>query len=166
MPVSLRRALPLLTAGLLAGCAPGGDGPGLVLGTGEAEFEAITDGDVLQVIRGPQGGYHMLGSLLVKGVEAGDPDDLASNRNPTMSFDVEHNGDSVILLDAFTQGLDEAPSREAPYTHQLVGRFVVLDRTDSQLDGETVTFSARIDDVNGLSAEASLEVELEPHPFN
>ncbi len=166
MPVSLRRALPLLCAVLLAGCPAGDEEPGLVLGTGEVEFEAITDGDVLQVIRGPQGGYHMLGSLLVKGIEAGNPDDLASDRNPTMSFDVEHDGDSIILLDAFTQGLDEAPSREAPYTHQLVGRFVVLDRTDSQLDGETVTFSARIDDVNGLSVEDTVEVELEPHPFN
>lgn len=150
----------------LTGCPAGDQSPGLLIGTGEVEFEPVEDGDVLQVVRGPQGGYHILGSLLVKGVDAGDPNNLTSDRNPTMTFDVFRGGDSIILLDSFTQGLDEAPDSEGPYSHWLVGRFVVLDQSDTALDGETVTITARIDDVDGLSAEDEVTVELEPHPFN
>lgn len=138
-----------------------------MLGSGEIEFEPVADGAVLQIIQGPQNGFHVLGSLLVKGLEAGDPRDLSSTSNPTMTFDVLHEGNSVILIEPFTQGLDEAPSLETPWSHQLVGRFVAMDiAADDELDGEVVTITARVDDVNGLSVTDEVTVELEPHPFN
>ncbi len=34
--------------------------PELELGTGEFAYEAMTDGDELTIINGPQGGYHLL----------------------------------------------------------------------------------------------------------
>jgi len=152
---------------LLGGCAgPGTEDPGMQLGTGEVEFEAVQDGDTLPVIRGPQGGYHVLGSLLAKGLEAGDSEDLTSDRNPTVTFDVMHGGESILLIGPFTQGLDDAPSSADPFTHQVVGRFLILSATDAELDGETVTISVRIDDVDGVSLDDEISVELEPHPFN
>jgi len=151
----------------LAACPSGSEDPGVLLGTGEVEFETVGDGDTMQVIRGPQGGYHLLGSVLVKGMEAGDPDDLGSDRNPTLTFDVVHDGASIILIDSITQGLEDAPASQAPFTHQVVGRFVVLDITsDAELDGETVTMSITVEDVQGETQSDDVTVDLEPHPFN
>ena len=39
--------------------------PAVELGTGEWEWEDL--GEVINVIRGPQGGYHLLGSLRARG---------------------------------------------------------------------------------------------------
>ena len=47
------------TAGLL--CA--GLAPSLVVGTGEREFETLDEGDEVIMVHGPQGGWHMLGSI-------------------------------------------------------------------------------------------------------
>ncbi len=153
--------------GLLTGCPGGTEDPGVLLGSGEVEFETVGDGDTMQVIRGPQGGYHLLGSVLVKGMIPGDREDLSSTRNPTITFDVVHGDESIVLIDSITQGLDEAPSSQEPYTHQLVGRFVLLDITsDAELDGETVTMSVVVDDVGGESQRDEVTVDLEPHPFN
>ena len=164
----VRRLLFVFVMTTLLGCPPGGPvEPSILLGSGEVEFELVEDGQVLQVIQGPQNGFHVLGSLLVQGLQTGDPNDLSNPFNPTTSFDVFHEGDSVILIEPFTQGLDEAPAVDAPWSHQLVGRFVALDiAADDVLDGEVVTISARVDDVNGLSAVDEVTVELEPHPFN
>ena len=38
------------------------------LGAGEWEWEALEDGGDIAVIQGPQGGFHILGSVRVSGV--------------------------------------------------------------------------------------------------
>jgi hypothetical protein len=152
----------------LAGCpSPGDEVPAAQLGTGEAEFAGVDDGDVLQIVQGPQGGFHLLGSVRVKGLEPGDPRDLSSPDNPTVTFAVLHDGAEVQLLQPFTQGLEAVPSSAAPWTHEQVGRFVTLDiAADDDLDGETVTVRVQVDDVRGVTVRDEVTVDLEPHPFN
>ena len=154
----------LLVLICVAGCAPE---PALLLGSGEVDFEEVDDGDSMPVIQGPQGGFHLLASFLVAGVEAGDRRNLSDDRNPLITLDVEQDGASLILISPFVQGLAEAPDALRPWTHQLIGRFAILDiAADHELDGATVTLSARVDDVHGVAVSDSIQVDLFPHPDN
>jgi hypothetical protein len=162
----------LLAALLLAGCPteePPPDGPAVDLGTGELDFEPLADGDRVAIVQGPQGGYHLYGSIRTVGVVAGDSRDLTDPTNPTMAFDVVHAGDSIIAVPPFTQGLDEAPPAQAPWTHWMLGREARLDLLfgeDATLDGETVDFSITVSDTDGTVVQDTVSVELYPHPLN
>ena len=37
--------------------------PSLLVGTGEREFETLAEGEEVVMVHGPQGGWHMLGSI-------------------------------------------------------------------------------------------------------
>ena len=73
----------LFSSALSFACASAVD-PEVLLGTGEYEFETLEDGDEIDIVYGPQGGYHLLGSIRIKGLEAGDYTDLSHVSNPTM----------------------------------------------------------------------------------
>lgn len=72
----MRRSL-LALALLLTGCpapSPARVGPGgattfLEVGTGETAFAALADGDDLELVYGPQGGYHVWGACGIYGVD-------------------------------------------------------------------------------------------------
>ncbi len=168
----------LLAMALLAGCEPtggnGGEGDPIVeIGTGEYEFEAITEGQELQVIQGPQGGFHVLGSMRSQGLVAGDRDDLANADNPTVTFDVVIDGTSYILFEQgestaeYTQGLDPSQEADEGWSHEMTGRLVKLDIVeDDEVADLDATVSVTVADVEGDSASDSVEVLLVPHPFN
>ncbi len=70
------RGLSLLGLALPAGCsAAGGDleasldggAPALALGTGEAAFEPVAEGGELELVHGPQGGWHVVGAVRMGG---------------------------------------------------------------------------------------------------
>lgn len=174
MPLKL-----LLGLLLLAGCPPGatgpdgenpdGEDPAVDIGTGEIEFVPLEDGDRLAIVEGAQGGYHLFGALRCKGLVAGDPDDLGDPDNPTMSFGIDHGSESIVALNQITQGLDEAPESEAPWTHWMLDREARMSiplGDDVTLDGETVEFSIRITDVEGTVAEDTVSLVLFPSPTN
>jgi hypothetical protein len=157
-------ALLVACTGADDGGPPGGD-PAAVIGTGELEFEPLAGGDDIYVVQGPQGGFHLNGSVRVQGVAPGNPDDLVDPDNPTTEFRA-FVGD--VRVDAggarYTQGLDPAP---APYHGQMVGRRVILDiLDDAELDGATVRFEVTVSDVYGNSASAEVTVTTVPHPNN
>lgn len=162
----MTRLLALLA---LVGCAaddgaPTGD-PVAELGTGELEFEPLSDGAELYVVQGPQGGYHFNGSVRVMGVAPGNTDDLLDPDNPTTEFRAWVGDARVDAGGArYTQGLDPAPS---PYHGQMAGRRVILDiLDDAELDGATVRFEVTVSDVFGNSASDSVTVTAVPHPNN
>ena len=141
--------------------------PEVEIGTGEIEFQPLDDGDMLDIIQGPQGGFHLLGSLRVKGIEAGDRSDLESPDNPTVIFAVDHEGVELITIGSITQGLNAAPLSQLPFTHQMTGRFAILDiAADDELDGETVQFSVSVADSNGVEVFDSVTLNLIPNPNN
>jgi len=157
----------LLILGCLvaSGCQP--PEPAFELGTGELEFEALEDGDEIVVIHGPQGGYHLLGSLRAVGIETGNHDDLADPDNPTMQLEVEHDGRQLVVNGTFTQGMVPTSPPDPSWSHQILGRLAILDiADDSELDGEEVVFSARITPTSGPVFTDSRTLTVEPHPLN
>jgi hypothetical protein len=156
----------LLPAAILAcGCTPAE--PRALLGAGEFEWEELEPGDEHEIIQGPQGGFHLLASVRVGGVEPGDPDDLEDPNNPTVRFDVLVDGASRSATGEFTQGLESTPPDASTWTHQVVGRFAILDITDDdELHGETAELTVEVRDVAGLVVTDALELELVRHPLN
>jgi len=66
----------LTVAGLALGCGevpPPAEEPALELGTGSWRFDALEDGQEVELIRGAQGGWHMWVSLRVRGVDMDRP---------------------------------------------------------------------------------------------
>jgi len=158
--------LTALSLGSLPACVADTE-PAVELGTGEIEFLPLEDGETLEIIQGPQGGFHLLGSIRTKGIEGGDRSNLESPDNPTIRFDVHHEEASLIMIGPITQGLDGAPIRELPFTHQMTGRFAILDiGSDDVLDGETVDFSVSVLDTHGVEVTDSVTLDLVPHPNN
>jgi len=141
--------------------------PAFELGTGELEFEALADGDEILVIHGPQGGYHLLGSLRAVGIEAGTHDDLGDPQNPTMELEVEYDGRQLVVNGTFTQGMVPSSPPDPAWTHQTLGRLAILDiADDSELDGEEVLFSAKITPTSGPVFTDSHTLTVVPHPLN
>jgi hypothetical protein len=137
----------------LAGCAADGGGdlpPEVILGTGLDAFVPLADGDDVTIVQGPQGGFHVYGSVRAAGLFPGNPDDLYADCNPTTEFRA-YQGDVRVDLGASTyrQGLDPGPE---PY-YQMIGRLVILDiDSPAQLDGVSLRLEVTILDHDGLSA--------------
>jgi len=137
----------------LAGC--GGSEPDVppeaTLGTGIDAFVPLTDGDIVDIVQGPQGGFHVFGSVRIRGLDPGNPDDLGDPSNPTSDFLV-FQGDTRVDLDAshYTQGLD--PTAEAG-TFEMVGRLLILDiQSPAELDGASLRIEVTVTDVDQRSA--------------
>jgi len=167
VPVSVTGyALALALA--LAACGGGQDDPVLPpsaeLGTGDTAFEPLDDGESIYVIQGPQGGFHVLGSVRVTGVERGDPDDLSSAKNPTTTFAVYRGSERIDAMGAsYVQGLD----RVEPGVYEMVGRFVILDiLADDEVAGESLRITVELEDVNGVTVSDERTVLVTPHPQN
>jgi len=56
------------------------------LGTGTVDFVPIADGDELEVIAGPQGGYHFVVHARAWGIVPGDPRSPGIPVNPSTTF--------------------------------------------------------------------------------
>ena len=75
MVALLQRRLPrlLVSAATVLTVACGGESPvgegTLEIGTGESQFEGLTDGQEVELIYGAQGGYHVWLSLRAEGIE-------------------------------------------------------------------------------------------------
>ena len=83
------------------------DGPLLIeLGTGEWDWEPISEGDEIPVIQGPQGGFHFLASVRVSGIDAGSADDLSDPRNLTTTFWVLSASTSSVVSRRWTMSPD------------------------------------------------------------
>jgi hypothetical protein len=138
-----------------------------VLGTGEWEWEDLADGDEIPVIMGPQGGYHLLASVRVSGILAGDAKDLSDPNNPTTSFAVWFEEENLTAASVFVQGLDPISSDMPPYRNEMIGRFAILGiGDDSELEGQEVRFEVTVQDVEGLSVSDERLLRTYAHPNN
>lgn len=143
----------VIALGLSGACSddsvatPDAGPPSIELGTGNPRFEPIVDGATIPVITGPQGGYHLLGSLRAANINPGDPENLQDTSNPTTQFEVFANG---VRVDAeastYTQGL-----RTADNGVEMVGRFIILDIPNANtLNGTELRFVVTLRDVDGI----------------
>lgn len=139
--------------------------PMIEIGTGEIEFEPITDGQDLEYIQGPQGGYHFLASVRVQGVDPGDPDDLLFEGNPTTEFTAWVDDARVDLMASrYVQGL--RPAMGVP-GYEMLGRLLILDVADNEeLRDTTTRIEVTVTDVDGVELTDSRTVVAVPNPRN
>jgi hypothetical protein len=74
--------------------------PTFVVGTGKDAYTATEDGATVEIIHGPQGGYHLWGAFRVKGISRG----IAS-----VTYDVARDGSPVTPLSSTTYEVDPFP---------------------------------------------------------
>ncbi|MEN0061651.1 MAG: hypothetical protein AAGA48_05840 [Myxococcota bacterium] len=129
--------------------------PGIELGTGLDRFVSLDDGDDIVIIFGPQGGYHLEGSILVQGIDPGSANDLSDPRNPLTTFQVRREDGTIV---SGLQGADTVDFRQGiaasdtPGVYQMIGRRILLDiQDDSELEGQTLTVSVTVEDADGVS---------------
>ncbi len=166
--------MPLLVALLAAGCAdPEPVEPAVSLGTGELAFEPLVEGGVLSVVHGPQGGYHVVGSVRARGFDPGDADRLDAPNNPLVAFRTWRDDVDLTLTGAYRQGLDpraveaDADADAAGWTHEMVGRLCILDiADDDELAGDTVVFEVEVTDVLGRVFRDTKALTIEKDPRN
>lgn len=155
---------------LVAACSESPDEPAadagpptLEIGTGHRDFEALSDGDSIQIVQGPQGGYHFFGSLRATNINPGDPVDLSHPDNPVTTFEVFVGADRVdAMASSYRQGLELSDG-----VLEMLGRTVILDiQDDSELDGVTVRFALSVRDADGAVLSDERTLVAIPHPNN
>ena len=139
--------------------------PEIVLGTGEVEWEEL--GDDISVIMGPQGGYHILGSVRARGILAGDPENLGDPNNPTTHFEVLHEGIDLVISSDYVQGLAATPSSVEHWDVEMIGRFAILGiDSDQSLDGESLLFRVSVSTADGVELSDERTLLAYPDPRN
>jgi hypothetical protein len=158
----------------IAGCSgdeqTGDTGPNLPpmveIGTGETEFVPLEDGDEVDIIFGPQGGYHFNTSIRVQGIHPGDPDHLDDPDNPLTVLRAFLDGEQIDLdASTYKQGIDPVPGE--PGVYQMIGRRLILDiQSDDELDGRECLIDVTITDRDGVEVHDERTIIAVPSPFN
>ncbi len=142
------------------------DGPPTVeIGTGMFAFEPLVAGQELDLIAGPQGGYHFILHARMRGMKAGDPRRLDGPENPTTLFAVEDaSGRRVDIVEVRNLGYEDS---EEPMGWKALpsGRIVrVYNNEVDALYGELVTLIVEVRDIDGRSASNSIQIRPIPYP--
>jgi len=144
--------------------------PAVALGTGVEAYVPVEDGDMITMVFGPQGGYHLDGSMRAQGIVSGDPDDLDDPDNPLTIFRVwDATGDPISGLEGaeeiqYREGLE--PTAE-PGVVEMVGRRIFLDITsDDEIVGTTIEVEVEVADVAGTTVSDRHAVDAVAHPLN
>jgi hypothetical protein len=133
-------ALLLLACG--SPCDPGPD-PAFEVGLGVDAFHPAADGDVADIVYGPQGGYHL--DLALEGSHF-DGSQVASG-------ELIGTIDGERVAGAFPWFTFECdPERTA---QQVWGIRLIFDAEPAELDGRTVQVDAEVTDARGSSATAT-----------
>ncbi|MFK7927062.1 MAG: hypothetical protein AB8H79_02655 [Myxococcota bacterium] len=146
----MRTMLALL---MLAGCSgedPCVDGDSsLTIGTGETAFEAL-EGEVLAHF-GPQGGYHLFGSLQASGLWDGGNSAVLRGTTPRVQFRATA-GDHEAGYGPRARTFDATDSG----TIEMVGDLLIWSTNDPEdLDGLDVDIEASVTDNCGVTVSQS-----------
>ncbi len=140
--------------------------PDVRVGTGELAWEALGEGDALTVVHGPQGGYHVLGSVRTAGLNPGTGE-LDDPSNPTVTFQLTQEGVPLAPFAVSRQGLDALDPARDGATHELIGRLVILDISDDdEVVDREATLEVVVEDAGGLVLTDERTVMLRAHPLN
>lgn len=128
------------------------------LGTGTESFVPLSDGDTLRFERGPQGGYHVYGSLRATGVDVGDPNYPFELTNPHIWFNLEQDDAEIALLVDQPRALT---ALDDVGHYGVLGELVIFNVADpTALEGTTARFTGRLTDRCERGGEDSREVVL------
>lgn len=117
----------------------------VVIGTGFPSYVSVTDGDTLPIIEGIQGGFHLWGGFEVSGLQ---PQDL------TIEFVLEWNGERI----GGASYTDDLWGDADPYEYGGVAIIFNDNDLPTQVSGEAVTVSVRLEDTTGVVVSDSAEV--------
>ncbi|MFT7522102.1 MAG: hypothetical protein ACI9MC_004254 [Kiritimatiellia bacterium] len=163
--VNGRLSLTSLAFLLTAACAP--PEPLIAIGSGELDWLQMTDGDEIEVVYGPQGGYHFYGSVRLANIEAGDASNVESSLNPTTRFEAWVDDTPLVMIEPFTQGYDLAAEDAEPFTHELTGRLVIIDiDDDDEINGKDVRFEVTVTDHLGQVHRDVRNLLVVPNQYN
>lgn len=132
----------------------------LEIGSGQLAFEPL--GEVTGFERGPQGGYHVYGSLRAPGVWTGNEDAFDETR-PVVSF--------TLVDDAggFTGGylnLVRPMTNNDEGVAELVGDLIILDITEpADAEDAAVTLAAEVQDACGTTVTAEATTRISEGAF-
>jgi hypothetical protein len=145
----------------LAACE--GTEPSAVIGTGEYAWQDLSPGDEVTMVHGPQGGWHILGSVRI--------DDMSPNVEIHYTITDVPSGLVVSDNEYFVQQVPLSGCKG-----EVVGRYGYLNLYDDLVSGEAdtpwellacheLTLTMAIDDPNwDKSVEASLDAIAVPDP--
>ncbi len=146
-------ALPLLTActpddpGPPPGACDGLGTPSVTVGTGLDVFTPYEDGADLPFWHGPQGGWHVYGSVQVAGLFVPTTRDYADPDNLIVSFAITDAAGASLA------GYADLPRLFTPDAHgvpTLLGERLILSIMDpADVEGATVTVTATVSDACG-----------------
>jgi hypothetical protein len=103
------------------------------IGTGEAQFEALSDGDSLEVIHGTQDGHHILGSVRIQNIGS----------VATIHFQVVPVADGVPVSDQVYRVRLSPDPEHGDCSGQAVGLYAYLGR----IDPDTALFLGEATDI-------------------
>lgn len=139
------------------------DAPTLEIGSGEVTWETLQAGDPVTMVHGPQGGWHILGSARVAHTDA--------IVRINFSITVQESG-AVIADNTYTVQMIMDADCEGYYPG-MYGYLDVSALAEGELDtppellSETpVVLHMRVEDLNGRSTTAQLDVIAMPDPMD
>lgn len=112
------------------------------------EFVAVADGTAISMVVGPQGATMFVLAIRTSGIEPGDPANVTSPDNPTITITLVHEQGSEMALyrgRAAFEDADVAPMVE------VNGLFVVVEGSIAELIGTHLTAHANVVDANGVT---------------
>jgi hypothetical protein len=133
------------SSGDIGSSGDSGDEAYVAIGTGFPSYIPVSDGDTLPIIEGIQGGFHLWGGFEVSGLE---PIGL------TIEFDLEWNGESI----GGASYTDELSGDSNPFDYGGVAIIFSDNELPTQVSGQTVTVSVRLEDTAGVVVSNSVEV--------
>lgn len=127
---------------LLLGCAPEppadpcapGPAPALEVGTGETAYAPLEPGGLVELIHGPQGGYHILIGLAARGLYIED----------VVLGELTGTVDGVLLAEALPYLQLRCNTAEG--AAQSWGTLLIFDSTPEALHDQVATVEARLTD--------------------
>lgn len=156
---------------LLAGC--GGDGPPepegtpeVEIGTGMISFLPLEDGQPLDLVAGPQGGYHFHVHARIRGMAPGDPRDRTAPGNPTTWFRaLDDTGARVDIPEVRTLGYAAGEAGDEGWHLLPSGRIMLIENAAAvTLYDRIVTLEVQVRDANGRMAGDSVQIVAVPYP--
>lgn len=150
------RPAPATTLGILlaaAGCAAGEIAPIetsslLEVGTGEDGFRPLDQGAHLEVVLGPQGGYHVVGNVRVRGFA---PAEAFEQRPEGIYFSLVADDGTPLNLDLGATQSSLVRQSDGSWVC-TPGHHVLIDGDPAELDGIPARFSARMRTADGEMA--------------
>lgn len=134
-------------------------GPSCELGTGELAFEPLVDGQDLLQVRGPQGLWHVYGSVRCTGVVPGDVINPLNPDNPIITWKLDDCGKVIAGYENLPRPMNK------PEGTQLIGELLVFrTRTYEETVGKTYKLMFHLEDATGVVIDIQRTVRVVGQP--